>query len=115
MAMLGVETSVRDVDVPDELLASVVAHFAPLRVILFGSHARGEAGPDSDLDLLVILDDQASDHQLGWRAAFEVRKDVHRAVDIVACQRGWFEDERGVIGSLAHMAAEGGIVLYEHG
>ena len=28
----------------------------PQRIILFGSHARGTAGPDSDIDLLVILD-----------------------------------------------------------
>ncbi len=26
----------------------------PLRIILFGSHARGDAGPDSDVDLLVV-------------------------------------------------------------
>lgn len=45
--------------VPDELLRSVVAYFAPVRVILFGSHVRGEAGPDSDYDLLVVLDDDA--------------------------------------------------------
>ena len=28
----------------------------PERVILFGSHARGMAGPDSDLDLLIVED-----------------------------------------------------------
>jgi predicted nucleotidyltransferase len=31
--------------VPAELLKSVVAQFAPQRVFLFGSAARGEAGP----------------------------------------------------------------------
>lgn len=29
--------------------------FRPERVILFGSHAEGTAGPDSDVDLLVVL------------------------------------------------------------
>jgi predicted nucleotidyltransferase len=29
--------------------------FEPEKVLLFGSHARGEAGPDSDVDLLVII------------------------------------------------------------
>lgn len=29
--------------------------FHPARIILFGSHARGEAGTDSDVDLLVVM------------------------------------------------------------
>jgi predicted nucleotidyltransferase len=99
--------------VPDELLDAVVAHFDPVWVILFGSRARGEAGADSDIDLLVVLDDDAPAAKLGWRSAFEARKDFHRAVDIVPCRRRWFEDKREVIGSLAHMAAEDGIVVYE--
>jgi predicted nucleotidyltransferase len=44
--------------VDDAVLAEVVRRIvevaAPERIILFGSAARGEAGPDSDLDLLVI-------------------------------------------------------------
>jgi uncharacterized protein len=99
--------------VPTELLDAVVAHFEPLRVILFGSRARGEAGADSDIDLLVVLDDDAPADKLGWRSAFEARKDFHHAVDIVPCRRRWFEDKRSVIGSLAHMAAEDGVVVYE--
>ena len=99
--------------VPAELLDAVVAHFEPIRVILFGSRARGEATEDSDIDLLVVLDDAAPAEMLGWRSAFEARKDFHRAVDIVPCRRRWFEDKRVVVGSLAHMAAEDGIVVYE--
>jgi hypothetical protein len=43
--------------VPAELLIAVVEYFQPLQVILFGSAARGDAGPDSDIELLVIPDD----------------------------------------------------------
>jgi len=39
--------------VPPELRFPVVAYFNSRRVILFGSHARGLAGPDSDIDILV--------------------------------------------------------------
>ncbi|MGQ9919054.1 MAG: nucleotidyltransferase domain-containing protein, partial [Bryobacteraceae bacterium] len=35
------------------IVRRIVRQFHPERVILFGSHARGEAGPDSDVDLLV--------------------------------------------------------------
>ena len=44
--------------VTEALLAEAVQRMlragAPLRIVLFGSHARGTARPDSDLDLLVI-------------------------------------------------------------
>ena len=39
---------------PSELLDSVVAYIQPRRIILFGPQARGDAGPDSDIDLRTI-------------------------------------------------------------
>ena len=50
--------------VPAELLEPVIAYFRPRRIVLFGSAARGEAGPNSDIDLLVILDDDAPREKL---------------------------------------------------
>jgi predicted nucleotidyltransferase len=35
----------------------IVEQFRPQRIILFGSHAYGTAGPDSDVDLLVVIPD----------------------------------------------------------
>lgn len=46
-----------DPDVLNELVKRIVAVAHPLRIILFGSAARGEMGPDSDLDLLVVMPD----------------------------------------------------------
>ena len=41
----------------DELIHRIVKAVHPLRIILFGSAARGEMKPDSDLDLLVVMPD----------------------------------------------------------
>ena len=40
----------------EQFVREVVRVFDPQLVILFGSHAREEASPDSDVDLLVIMD-----------------------------------------------------------
>jgi predicted nucleotidyltransferase len=37
-------------------IRSIVTAYHPARVVLFGSQAKGDAGPDSDVDLLVIFD-----------------------------------------------------------
>lgn len=46
---------------PDHLIAlmtqRLAAQFNPQRIVLFGSRARGDARPDSDVDLLVVLDE----------------------------------------------------------
>lgn len=44
-------------DVIREIVLRVVETANPQRIILFGSAARGTMGPDSDLDLLVIMPD----------------------------------------------------------
>jgi len=41
-------------DLLQEVLRRILEVGSPLRIILFGSRARGQARPDSDLDLLVI-------------------------------------------------------------
>ena len=45
-----------------ELTRRIVELVAPSRIILFGSAARGQMGPDSDLDVLVVMPD-GSDHK----------------------------------------------------
>jgi uncharacterized protein len=99
------------VRVPEALLRAVVAYFDPVRVILFGSHARGAAGPDGDYDLLVVVDDNAPEEKLHWRAAWEARQGFHRAVEIVPYRESAFRQRSRLRGSpLARIAAEG-IVL----
>ena len=58
-----------------DFVDKVVEEFAPERVILFGSHARGDATPDSDVDLLVIMPTkkQAIDQ------AVEIRQRIRRS------------------------------------
>src|SRR3954469_3922444 len=41
----------------DELVRRTVQAVHPMRIILFGSAARGEMGPNSDLDVLVVMPD----------------------------------------------------------
>jgi len=48
-------TTAVDQSVIDELVRRIVDAVQPLRIILFGSAARGEMGPDSDLDVMVVM------------------------------------------------------------
>ena len=44
-----------DSDTIDELLHRIVQAVHPLKVLLFGSASRGQMGPDSDIDVLVVV------------------------------------------------------------
>jgi predicted nucleotidyltransferase len=48
----------------EEAVKRLVAFFAPEKVYLFGSTARGEDRPDSDLDFLIVLPDDAPHEKL---------------------------------------------------
>lgn len=40
----------------DEVVRQIVEKFKPQKIILFGSYARGEPRPESDVDLLIVMD-----------------------------------------------------------
>jgi len=99
--------------VPMALLRDIVRHFRPVRVVLFGSGGRGEAGADSDLDLAVIVPDDAPAALLHWRAANEARRGHDRAVDIVPFRLSAFAAAAADVGSLPWIIARDGRVIWE--
>ena len=66
------------------LANSIAKEIAPQQIILFGSHARGQAGPDSDVDLLVITDRPA-----GNDASLNLRRNIEYAfpLDLIVCDK----------------------------
>jgi hypothetical protein len=102
--------------VPPELLDPVIAYFNPRRIILFGSAARGDAGADSDFDLLVILDDDTPSERLTLRAGHEARQSYKQhPMNVIPCREATFEAKRRIAGTLPYEAAHEGIVVYERG
>ncbi len=90
----------------------IVERFAPRRIVLFGSHARGNARPDSDYDLFIEME---TDRRPPERAAL---------VDALFGLRPWALDAfvytpaevemlRGVRGTLLATIEAEGQVLYE--
>ncbi|WP_035485455.1 nucleotidyltransferase domain-containing protein [Geminicoccus roseus] len=96
----------------EELIGRVVEYFEPQAVILFGSHGRGEAGPDSDIDLLVIVDDDAPVEKRRLSAGRKARRGWYGMADIVPVTRSRYEEGRRVIGSLAEIASAEGRRVY---
>ncbi len=80
-------------------------------VILFGSHARGQARPDSDLDFLVVepeVRDRLAE-AVRLRAALQGVLGSHLGpVDMVVVNRERFEYWSGAVNTLYHEAAREG-------
>lgn len=88
-----------------------LAEAAPgARVVLFGSHARGEAGPRSDLDFLVV-EPQVADVANESVRLRRVLRGLRIAADVVVVSERDVEDWRDVRGSLVHAALADGRVL----
>src|SRR5687767_11667719 len=82
-----------------EIVADLVRTFDPAQVILCGSVARGDDGPDSDVDLLVVLD--SLDYSQRHRITADMRRAIRVpiAVDVHPTDRRECERRRDVIGS----------------
>lgn len=95
-----------------EIVRRLVAAYQPERIYLFGSKARGEEGPDSDYDLLVVV--ASSDEPPYRRAqhAQEVLWGIRQAADVLVMTRQEFESRLPLTTSLAATVQREGRVLH---
>jgi uncharacterized protein len=108
--------------VTDELLKemtdTIVREVNPRQIILFGSHARGDARPDSDLDFIVV-EDGPFDARRSRRAAMtqlcELMFDYYIPIDFLIFtpeeMKKWKDAKNHVV---AHALSEGRILYESH-
>lgn len=95
-----------------EMVRRIVERFRPEKIILFGSHATGTAGPDSDVDLLVVMNADASRRKKAVEI-YGVLGGMGVPKDIVVVTPEQLERERHIVGTVVYPAVREGEVLYE--
>jgi len=94
-----------------EVIGRLVAAYLPERIYLFGSMARGDAGPQSDCDLLVIVSDDAPPERRRSRLAYQALRGTGFAADVVVCTRKYFDERLHLKASLpATVVREGRLI-----
>jgi excisionase family DNA binding protein len=101
----------------DPVLADIVRRlvegYDPERVYLFGSAARGEAGPDSDYDLMLVMPDDAEPKRMDARDAYsEYLWGTGVPVDVVIVSRSYFDSRSEVVASLPATVLREGVLLH---
>ena len=93
------------------MVERIVKRFHPEKIILFGSQARGDAGPDSDVDLLVVMEVQGSvvEKRLQIRGTLH---DIPVPVDVAVTTPEDFALRKDLVGTLEWPATREGKVLY---
>lgn len=91
---------------------TIVERFHPKRIVVFGSHARGNARLDSDLDLFIEMDTplRPPDRAIEVSEVFGLRP---WAMDIVVYTPEEVRRLRHVKGTLLSVIEKEGKVLYE--
>ena len=93
------------------MVRRIVRKFHPERIILFGSQAREDAGPDSDVDLLVVMPVKGPKHkkQVEIRVALS---NIRVPKDIIVTTPDEFAWRQNVVGTIEYPAFHEGKVLY---
>jgi predicted nucleotidyltransferase len=98
-------------EILNEAIRRIVGCARPRKIILFGSAARGEMGPNSDMDLLVVI--ASGGHRR--RIAQEIYRSmigVGFAADVVVVTEEDLEEQKDNPGMVIHAAVGEGRVVY---
>ena len=95
-----------------EVVRRLVDAYHPLRIYLFGSAARGDAGPDSDYDVMVVVSDEAPPQLQDCDLAYRALRGLRIAKDILVWRRADFDGRLHLKASLPSTVLREGKLLY---
>jgi uncharacterized protein len=98
-------------EILDEITRRIRAISEPEQIILFGSYARGDFTPHSDLDLLVIKDKVDSTSAEAARI-YTALADLELPIDVLVMRKAYVERYGDLVGTVARPALREGKVLY---
>ncbi|MFO0590341.1 MAG: nucleotidyltransferase domain-containing protein [Polyangiaceae bacterium] len=100
-----------DLGALEVLLARIDEKYHALQVWLFGSRARGDARPDSDWDLFVVVPDDTNDSDMDLRTAFRLQRGSGVRADVIPCRASDFREARDTVNTLSYVVANGGVLI----
>jgi predicted nucleotidyltransferase len=95
-----------------EIVSRLVEAYEPERIYLFGSVARGDAGPDSDFDLLVVVPNEAPPEKRRSRLAYQRLWGTGVAADVLVWTKERFDSRLHLKASLPATVLREGKLLY---
>ena len=96
-----------------EMVRRIAERFHPEQIILFGSHATGRAGQDSDVDLLVVMRGVEGRRRKTATAIDIALKDASLPKDIIVVTPEELQRHRDMVGTIIRPALREGKVVYE--
>lgn len=103
-----------DDPVLDEVVRRLVEVYHPVRIYLFGSAARGDAGPDSDYDIMVVVPDDTPPELRNSKLGYEALWGLGIAKDVLVWTRRSFEAQLHLRASLPATILDEGKLLHGH-
>ena len=101
-------------EVIEEMTRRLVEFYTPVRIYLFGSEARGDSGPDSDLDFLVVVPDDTPEQTMRSGEIYSLLSGLGEPKDVIPWRQSDFERRAAhVVASLPATVVREGRLLYE--
>jgi predicted nucleotidyltransferase len=97
----------------NEIVQRLVNALHPEKIYLFGSHAYGQPNDDSDVDLLIVVNDSDTPPRMKAVEGYRALRGILVPKDIKVVTRSTFERRSHWISTIERVVAEKGKLLYE--
>ena len=102
-----------DEDLKSKILKRLITAYHPKEIYLFGSYAWGNPDEQSDIDLMIVVDESSEKPHQRPRKGFRALRGLKIAKDILVYTKDEFDNLANDISTLCYRVKKEGLRLYE--